>query len=325
MHTLVDISDKFKDKIMSCSNKYTSNPKSHDNLFKWLIRSFIDEFFAYFFPLIKVKKFRFIDKEFISKYEALKDSLKGDLFIAVEIELDNQTFEIVIHHENQSKREPIDERVYEYHCYAWLLKRKPVWSIVFFTDDAVWRKSISDQFWYGFDSQNLKQYHKFDVIKLKSFMSSELIQKQSLLCKLLALKANDKGTNPEDLVRKIYQSVSKMRNNLSRDKLLLIEQFVSFYKKIPQETFEIIKKEVDMTGYAETISDYYMQEGERKGEKKGEKKGERKGEIKATLSIIDNLLNKGDINWSFITNATGVNQQQYYQMQQEFQKLSLSA
>jgi len=67
-----------------------------------------------------------------------------------------------------------------------------------------------------------------------------------------------------------------------------------------------------MTGYAETISDYYMQEGEKKGE------------IKATLSIIDNLLNKCDINWSFITNATGVNQQQYYQMQQEFQQLSLS-
>jgi hypothetical protein len=191
----------------------------------------------------------------------LKDSLKGDLFIAVEIELDDQIFEIVIHHENQSKRETMDERVYEYHCYAWLLKRKPVWSIVFFTDDAVWRKPVSDQFWYGFDSKNLKQYHKFDVIKLKSHMSSELIQKQSLLCKLLALKANDKDTDPEELVKQIYQSVSEMKDSLSRDKLLLIEQFVSFYKKIPQENYERIKKEVGMTGYVETISDFIMQEG----------------------------------------------------------------
>jgi len=198
------------------------------------------------------------------------------------------------------------ERVYEYHCYAWLLKRKPVWRIVLFTDDTVWRKPVSDQFWYGFDSKNLKQYHKFDVIKLKSHMSSELIQKQSLLCKLLALKANDKDTDPEKLVRQIYQSVSEMRETLSRDKLLLIEQFVSFYKKISHEIYERIKKEVDMTGYAETISDYYIQEGERK----------------ATLSIINKLLDKGGVDWSFITNTTGVNQQQYNQMQQEYQQLS---
>ena len=292
-------------------------------------QSVIDDFFAYFFPSIKLKSFRFIDKEFISRYEALKESLKGDLFIAAEIELENQIYEIVIHHENQSKRQPMDERVYEYHCYAWLLKRKPVWSIVFFTDDAVWRKPVSDQFWYGFDSQNQKQYHKFDVIKLKSHMSSELIQKQSLLCKLLALKANDKDTNPEELVRQIFQSVSKMKKSLSKDKLLLIEQFVSFYKKISQETFELIKKEVDMTGYAETISDYYIQEGEKKGEKKGVKKGVKKGrkegEIKATLSIIDNLLDKGGIDWSFITNSTGIDQQQYSQMQQEYQQLSVSS
>jgi hypothetical protein len=202
----------------------------------------------------------------------------------------------------------MDERVYEYQCYAWLLKRKPVWSIVFFTDEAVWRKPVSDQFWYGFDSKNLKQYHKFDVIKLKSHMSSELIQKQSLLCKLLALNANDKDTDPEELVRLIYQSVSEMRDTLSRDKLLLIEQFVSFYKKIPQVIYERIKKEVDMTGYAETISDYYIQEGE----------------TKATLSIINKLLDKGGVDWSFITNTTGVNQQQYNQMQKDYQQLSAS-
>jgi len=34
----------------------------------------------------------------------------------------------------------------------------------------------------------------------------------------------------------------------------LIDQFVPFYKIIPQEAFELIEKEVDMTGYAETIS-----------------------------------------------------------------------
>jgi len=241
-----------------------SNPKPHDNLFKWLIRSFIYDFLAYFFPNVKVKNCKFIDKEFISKYEALKDSLKGDLFIAAELEIDGQISEIVIHHENQSNRESLDERVFEYLCYAWLLKRKPVWSIVCYTDDAIWRKPVPDKYWYGFDSKNEKQFHKFDVIKLKSHMSSELIQKESLLCKLLALKANDKDTDPEKLVREIYQTVSQMKDQLSRDILLLIEQFVSFYKQISQETFERIKKEVNMTDYPETISEYYILEGEKK-------------------------------------------------------------
>jgi len=286
-----------------------SNPKSHDNLFKWLIRSFIYEFLAYFFPDVKVKNCRFIDKEFISKYQALKDSLKGDLFIAAELEIDGQISEIVIHHENQSKRASLEERVFEYLCYAWLLKRKPVWSIVLYTDDAIWRKPVPDKYWYGFDSRNEKQFHKFDVIKLKTHMSSELIQKESLLCKLFSLKANDKGTDPEALVRDIYKAVSQMKDQLPRDILLLIEQFVSFYKKISQEKFERIKKEVNMTDYPETISEFYILEGEKRGE------------MKATLSIIDNLMKNNGFDWQFIASTTGVNQQQYLEMQKEYQQL----
>jgi len=65
--------------------------------------------------------------------------------------------------QNQSNRASLDERVFEYLCYAWLLKRKPVWSIVFYTDDAIWRRPVSDKYWYGFDCKNEKQFHKFDV------------------------------------------------------------------------------------------------------------------------------------------------------------------
>jgi ABC-type branched-subunit amino acid transport system ATPase component len=50
--------------------------------------------------------------------------------------------------------------------------------------------------------------------------------------KILALKANDKGTDPEALVRDIYKAVSQMKDQLPRDILLLIEQFVSFYINI---------------------------------------------------------------------------------------------
>jgi len=52
----------------------TNNPKMHDSLFKWLITSFTEAFFAHYFPDIVVGKYTFIDKEFISKYEALRES-----------------------------------------------------------------------------------------------------------------------------------------------------------------------------------------------------------------------------------------------------------
>ncbi len=59
------------------------NPKSHDSLFKWLITAFTREFFKHYFPDITIGEYSFIDKEFISKYETLKESLKGDLFLAM--------------------------------------------------------------------------------------------------------------------------------------------------------------------------------------------------------------------------------------------------
>jgi hypothetical protein len=147
-----------------------------------------------------VGKYTFIDKEFISKYEALKESLKDDLFLIMEIEVSGVTQDVVIQIEHKSNREDVSERIYEYLCYAWLLRRKPVWSIVIYTDDAVWRKPIPDTFWYAFSSKNKKQYCHFDVIKINSEKSGDLIKKHSLMCRLLALKANDSGIDSKALI-----------------------------------------------------------------------------------------------------------------------------
>lgn len=61
-----------------------------------LITSFIDELFVHYFPDVNVTNFKFIDKELISKYEALKESLKGDLFIAAEAEIEQFEFALTI-------------------------------------------------------------------------------------------------------------------------------------------------------------------------------------------------------------------------------------
>jgi len=92
------------------------NPKTHDSLFKWLIASFTEEFFAHYFPDISIGKYSFIDKEFISRYEALRESLEGDLFLVMEAEIDGELREIVIQIEHQSKRKDVARRVYRYSC-----------------------------------------------------------------------------------------------------------------------------------------------------------------------------------------------------------------
>jgi len=197
------------------------NPKSHDALFKWLIASFTEEFFAHYFPGIRIGKYSFIDKEFISRYEALKESLKGDLFLIMEVEVDGQFRDLAIQIEHQSARDNVSERMFEYLCYVWLLKKKPVWSIVIYTDEAKQKKKVTDKFCYAFCKENNQQFFQFDVIKVKQEKSGDLIRKHSLLCKLLALKADDDGTDPESLLHEIYRAVAAMKDELSNDRLLL--------------------------------------------------------------------------------------------------------
>lgn len=289
------------------------NPKSHDSLFKWLITAFTKEFFGHYFPDIRIGQYTFIDKEFISKYENLKESLKGDLFLAMEVEIDDCLTEIIIQIEHQSERKDVSERVYEYSCYAWLLKKKPVWSMVIYTDEAIWRKPVTDRFWYAFDSQNSKQYHHFDVIKVKAEKSGDLIKKHSLMCKLLALKADDRKTDPSELVFEIYRAAAELKEEVTNEQLLLIDQWVSFYKKVSDQRLSKIKKEIKMDFVETTITEHVYNQGWIKGEAQGKAEGEAQGEAQGRKKTAINLLKMG-IDVQIITQATGFSDAEIKQM-----------
>jgi hypothetical protein len=260
------------------------NPKTHDALFKWLIASFTEEFFQHYFPQIPIGSYRFIDKEFISRYEALKESLEDDLFLIMEVEIDGSIHEVVIQIEHLSRKADVSERIYEYLCYAWLLKRRPVWSIVIYTDEAHWRKPVSDTFWFGFSSRIPKQVCHIDIIKVKSEKSAELIQKHSLMCKLLALKADDRETDRGKLVAGIYNTAEQMGDALDNDKKLLIEQWVNAYNNLSPESLEKIKKEIKMNFVATTISEHIRNEGKIEGNVEGQ------------IQLLDNLFVSGVLN-----------------------------
>lgn len=166
--------------------------------------------------------------------------------------------EVVIQIEHQSEPRDVAERVFEYACYAWLLRRTPVWSIVIFTDDALWRKPLPDPFWYGFDSENRKQYHHFDIIKVNAEKSGDLIRKRSLPCKLLALKADARRENREALVREILKAAAAMGEEMTTDRLLLICRWIEAYGRIPTGRLNVIKKEANMHLVETTIEEHYI-------------------------------------------------------------------
>jgi len=263
------------------------NPKSHDALFKWLITAFTKEFFEHYFPDIEIGKYTFIDKEFISKYESLKESLKDDIFLVMEVEIDGKLQEIVIQIEPQSEREDVSERVCEYGMIAWLLKKNPVWSIVIYTDEAVLQKQVTNRFCYGFNNHHGKLYRYFDVIKVKAEKSSDLIKKPSLMCKLLTLKADDRKTNPDELVYEIYQAAAAMKDQLTNEQLLLIEQWVNLYKKVSDKKLETIKKEISMSFIETTITEHVYNQGWIQGEAEGEAKNKKKTAINMLKMGID--------------------------------------
>jgi hypothetical protein len=218
-----------------------------------------------------------ITYEFLSKYEALKESLQGDLFLLMEIEINEQLQEVAIQIEHQSKKVDIGERLFEYLCYIWLLKKQPVWSIVIYTDNALWRKPVAEKYYYGFSLNQPQQHFHFDVIKVNAETSQDLMQKHSLLCRLLALKANDKNTEPEQLIRAVYEAVTVFKPDLTHDQLLLINQWLDFYKKVPRRTFQQIKKEFNMELVETTISEHIFNQGLAKGKAEGIAEGKAEG------------------------------------------------
>ena len=257
--------------------KAKTNPKQHDHIFKWLLTAFTDDFFAYFFPGTEVGAYEVIDKEFIKKYEALRESLRGDLFLVMEVILEGKVWEIVILIELKSNREDLTARMHEYACYAALLRHRPVWCIALFSDDALWRSRPPSSFPFAYHSERGIVEIPYDIIKLKEHRSAEFIKQRSLLLKLLALKANDDGCRREELIRDIYRAVREQDKALTDEQKILVERFVEYYAALPRKDVNAIKKEVGMTFIASTLTEQLHHEGEERGIKIGQKTGKEIG------------------------------------------------
>ena len=269
-----------------------NNPPIHDQTFKWLLTAFTEEFFACFWPNLRIGRHEIIDKEFIEKFVPDKSSLEGDLFLIMEVEIDGLFHEIVILLELKSEKVDVREKLYDYFLYASIMRRRPVWCIVFYSDDAHWRTPLPDSFPIGFTGERGLIQMPYDIIKLKDFSSAELIRKPSLLAKVLALKANDAGCDREQLVHEIFTNLKEHYATLTDEQKLSAMRCVKNYAGIPTKRVTAIRKEVGMVYTGSTITEHIRYEAEQIGEKRGEKRGEIRG-IQGQIAMLQEFHDSG--------------------------------
>jgi hypothetical protein len=268
------------------------NAKEHDKLFKWMLYEFTDDFFAYFFPHLRVRIVQSLDKEFYRALEKHQATTAADLLLMVEVDIEDRLWEILIVIEHKHRREDVCTQIQGYACHAFLLRRKPVWCIAFFTDDARTRQApLPDRFPFAFHSEEGLIEIPFDIIRLKTHQSIDLIKHRSLLLKLLALRADDTGIAREQLIRDIYQTVHARENELTDRQKMMVELVVEAYAALPPRRVEMIKKEAGVTFIASNVEEHFIHIGERRGERRGKQEGK----ILGALQMVEDMLEEGAI------------------------------
>ena len=217
---------------MSVEKKENLEPAEkvgHDGLFKWLLTLFYRDFFMHYMGLKITSEPISVEKEFIKKYPGLNDSLAADLLVMLGVEIDGESHRLVTLIEHKGQKKQVVAQLHEYACYSWLLWRCPIWSIALFTDDAKWEKTPEDQLWVGYSSEYGKRHFNCDIIKVNRERSADLLAEKNLFCCLLALKADDSGISREKIIREIFLAREAMRDRLTNDHKVLIEQFIIAY------------------------------------------------------------------------------------------------
>ena len=100
-----------------------------------------------------------------------------------------------------------------------------------------------------------------------------------------------------------------MKGELTNEQLLLIDQWVSFYKKVSEQRLDKIKKEIKMSFVEATITEHVYNQGWIKGEAEGKAKGEAEGRKKTAINLL-----KMGIDVKIINQATGFSKKEIKQL-----------
>lgn len=163
-----------------------------DQIFKTLIEAFFAEFMSLFCPneaaLIDFSKVEFLRKEHFTDTQRGKRR-EMDLVVKVLLKNGSEKF-ILIHIEFESKRPDrhFARRMYRYYCQLFLRYDTDIVPIVVFTDDARWKKLVTNKFEVSVAGTSYLQF-QYQMIKLRelsyrSFLGSANPLAYALMAKM---------------------------------------------------------------------------------------------------------------------------------------------
>jgi flagellar biosynthesis/type III secretory pathway protein FliH len=78
-------------------------------------------------------------------------------------------------------------------------------------------------------------------------------------------------------VLEIYRATAQLKEQLTADQLLLINQWVDLYNKVPEPVLKQLKQEVNMEQVETTISEHIYNQGKIEGRTEGRTEGRAEG------------------------------------------------
>ena len=298
----------------------------HKETFRLLIRDYFEIFFPDLAPYMRFETAKFLDKELIDLFGKEEMERRTDSLVLIEMELDGKPEWILIHWEQQSKREPgFEERMFHYFCGIYFRYRKLVFPVAMFTDSARWREPVPDIFQLSLRNYTIVEY-RYQQLKLKRFLAEEFgeMAKDSPL-RWGYLPYTD--YKKQDRVRVLAQAmlgVALIKDQTVQATLLsLVSRSVQLSEEEQKELKRILSEEkefqeVRMLQSVEEVGfERGIEQGLEQGEARGEARGERRGERRGVLKTIAGFLQNG-IGWETIERATGIAREEYERLRAEY-------
>jgi hypothetical protein len=167
----------------------------------------------------------FLDKEEFSDIQSGRRNYM-DMVVKVGLKKGGEEF-VLVHSEFQGRREKdFAKRMFDYDCLLYLRYGKPIIPIAVFSDDAVWRKPISDTFEIAFNAMSFVRFQYY-LIKLKSLDYRQFLDSDNPLAFALMSKMNFNRRQRVRLKADFLRLILGARTDPARKNLLA--EFVDAY------------------------------------------------------------------------------------------------
>jgi len=245
----------------------------HDQIFKQLIEAFFREFTELFFPA-EARLINFAKVEFV-RDELFTDVKRGrhkrlDLVVKVGLKKGGEKF-ILVHVEFEASRKQSDfpKRMFQYFCQLFLRHDTEIIPVAVFTDDAVWRKPVSNRYQLQLRSRKIVDF-EYELIKLKNLNYRRYLKSSNPLAYALVAKMGYNRKERARLKADFLRLILGAKIDPARRSLLVdfIETYMTLTQEETKEFNSVVASERKYKRVEEMITTY-EQEGIKKGRTKG--------------------------------------------------------